>query len=243
MSLTRVPSAVRLRYRFGFPEGETQEFTVSLDPKTLALQLPPREGPPPAWTALGNEQCSNCPLKADASPQCPVAVAVDPVIAAFHTVISHREADIEIETDARTYRKRAPVSSGISGLIGILMATAGCPVLDRLRPMVRTHLPFATLPETMYRAASMYLLAQYFIAQRGGTPRWELEGLADVYAEVHTVNKAFLKRLRTLQVEDASLNAVVNLDCFATFTKMTLQLDKLQELEGLFGAYLPEEPA
>ncbi len=230
---------MQLHYTFTFADGTAHRFSIALDPETLALKVPPRAGPPPAWTALGNEQCPNCPLRAESSPQCPVAVALDPVIEAFHHVISHAEADIVIETDARSYRKRAPVSAGISGLIGILMATAGCPVLDRLRPMVRTHLPFATLPETMYRAASMYLLAQYVVAQRGGTPHWDLDGLAAVYDEVRKVNKAFLRRLRTLQIEDASLNAVVNLDCFATFTTMTLQADHLAELEGLFGAYLP----
>ena len=36
---------------------------------------------------------------------------------------------------------------------GLIMATAGCPWTDRLRPMARFHLPFATEAETVYRDA------------------------------------------------------------------------------------------
>ncbi len=233
---------MQLRYRFTYDSGVERQFDVTLDPATLALVLPAHAGPPPAWAALENEQCPNCPLKREGSPQCPVAMAVDPVIAAFHDEISHHEALVTIETPARTYSKRVPVQAGISALVGVLMTTAGCPVMDKMRPMVRTHLPFATLQETMMRAMSTYLLAQYVIAQQGGEPRWDLKGLSDIYAEIRHVNKAFLKRLRTLRIEDASLNAVVGLDCFAMFTTMTLQADAVEEVVPLFGAYLPAEP-
>ena len=236
---------MQLRYRFTFDDGSERVFDVVLDDATLALQPPARPAPAPAWAALDNERCPNCPLQADVSPQCPAAMAVDPVIAAFHRQISHHEVLVSIETKERTVSRRAPVSTGISALIGLLMSTSGCPVLGKMRPMARTHLPFATLDETIYRAASMYLLAQYVVAQRGGAPDWSLDGLAAVYREVHTVNKAFLKRLRTLQIEDASLNAVVGLDCFATFTTMTVQAgrgDALADLSALFSAYLSGIP-
>jgi hypothetical protein len=250
---------MHLRYTFSLTDGSERRFEVILDPRTLELRsarsgdAAPRPAgtvddardassafaaPPPEWTALENEQCLNCPLRREDSPHCPVALAVDPVIAAFHDSISHHQALITIETPARTYQKHATLQAGISGVIGLLMSTAGCPILDKLRPMVRTHLPFATLPETMFRAMGMYLLAQYFISQRGGTPNWDLKGLGEVYAEVRKVNKAFLKRLRTLKIEDASLNAIVNLDVFATFTTMTLDAANLEEVEDLFGAYL-----
>ncbi len=234
---------MRLRYRFAIADGTERTFEVTLHPESLALQLPVKADVAPAWTALENEQCPNCPLRPEDSPHCPVAVAVDPVIMAFHDSISHHQAEITIETEARSYQKQATLQAGISGVIGLLMSTAGCPVLDKLRPMVRTHLPFATLPETMYRSMSMYLLAQYFIAQRGGTPDWNMQGLSDVYAEVRRVNKAFLRRLHTLKIEDASLNAIVNLDVFATFTNMSLGSDQLEDVEVLFSAYLPAAQA
>lgn len=147
--------------------------------------------------------------------------------------------EIAVETEARTYLKRAPLQAGISGIIGLIMVTSGCPVMDRLRPMVRTHIPFSTLDETTYRALSMYLLSQYFVRRRGGTPNWDLSGLMEVYGEVRKVNKAFVKRLHTLQIEDASLNAIVNLDVFASFTSMNIATAQLEEVEQLFAAYFP----
>ncbi len=147
--------------------------------------------------------------------------------------------EIAVVTEARTYLKRAPLQAGISGIIGLIMVTSGCPVMDRLRPMVRTHIPFSTLDETTYRALSMYLLSQYFVRRRGGTPNWDLSGLTEVYGEVRKVNKAFVKRLHTLQIEDASLNAIVNLDVFASFTSMNIATAQLEEVEQLFAAYFP----
>ena len=125
----------------------------------------------------------------------------------------------------------------MSSLIGIFMSTSGCPVMDKLRPMVRTHLPFATLEETVIRSLSMYLLAQYFIAKRGGKPDWDMRDLVKIYADVRIVNDHFFKRIAKIQIQDASLNAVVHLDCFANFTNSTLVEQGLDEVEKMFAAY------
>ena len=57
--------------------------------------------------------------------------------------------------------------SVVFSLIGIYMVTSGCPIMDKLRPMARFHLPFASTEETIYRAISTYLLGQYFLEQKG----------------------------------------------------------------------------
>jgi len=49
------------------------------------------------------------------------------------------------------------------------------PIFEKLKPMVRFHLPFASIEETKYRAISMYLLAQYFLYQQGSQPDWDLK--------------------------------------------------------------------
>ena len=232
---------MHIQYRFTLTDGSERRFALTLDDATLALVPPADAAAPPPWTELANQPCPNCPLAPASGARCPVAVNLDPVIQAFHHSISHEVAEIAVETEARTYLKRAPLQSGISGIIGLIMVTSGCPVMDRLRPMVRTHIPFATLDETTYRALSMYLLSQYFVQRRGGTPNWDLSGLMDVYAEVRKVNKAFVKRLHTLQIEDASLNAIVNLDVFASFTSMNIATASLDEVEQLFAAYFPPQ--
>jgi hypothetical protein len=233
---------MHIQYRFTLADGTERRFALTLDKATLALVPPPEGTEPPAWTLLANQPCPNCPLASAEGARCPVAVNLDPVIQGFHDSISHEVADVTVETEARTYLKRAPLQSGISGIIGLIMVTSGCPVMDRLRPMVRTHIPFATLDETIYRALSMYLLSQYFVQRRGGAPNWELSGLMAVYGEVRKVNRAFVKRLHTLQIEDASLNAIVNLDVFASFTSMNIATASLDEVEQLFAAYLPAQP-
>ncbi len=48
----------------------------------------------------------------------------------------------------------------MSSVLGLIMATAGCPWTDRLRPMARFHLPFASDAETLYRSISMFLLSR-----------------------------------------------------------------------------------
>jgi hypothetical protein len=121
------------------------------------------------------------------------------------------------------------------------MVTSGCPVMDKLRPMVRTHLPFATREETMYRVLSMYLLAQYFLYKDGQKPDWDLENLGGIYEEIHTVNKSFCQRLLDIHIKDASLNAVVLLDSFAMFTSYSLEVNRLDEIKRLFHAYLGSE--
>jgi hypothetical protein len=104
--------------------------------------------------------------------------------------------------------------------------------------MVYTHLPFSTTEETTYRAVSMYLLAQYLRRQRGLQPDWELAGLVKIYEEVSVVNKHFVERLKTTKLEDASLNAVVKLDCFAAMTATLIAAQALSGVEELFRPYL-----
>ncbi|MBI5238990.1 MAG: hypothetical protein HY926_00815 [Elusimicrobia bacterium] len=232
---------MKIGYRFGLKDGQECRFDLSLDPRTLSL-VPPA-GEPPEWARLGNKQCPNCPLSVERHPYCPVARNLGPVIAEFARRISFEEADISILTESREYRRRAPLQNGISSLIGLMMVTSGCPHLDKLRPMVYTHLPFSTTEETTYRAISMYLLAQYLRRQRGLEPDWDLSGLVRSYEAISVVNKHFVERLKTIKLEDASLNAVVKLDCFAAMTATLIAAQSLVGVESLFASYLGQPQA
>jgi hypothetical protein len=202
------------------------------------LDLAPAPGESPDWTRLSNRQCPHCPLSAERSPYCPIARNLAGVIREFAPRISFEEADISIATEAREFRHRAPLQSGISSLIGLVMVTSGCPHMDMLRPMVYTHLPFASTQETAYRAISMYLLAQYLRRQRGLRPDWELAGLVKTYEAVGAVNKNFIQRLRTIPMQDAALNAIVKLDCFAAMTSTIITAQALAGVEKIFQPYL-----
>lgn len=227
------------RYKFTQASGKAHEFLIELDGERLALKLPARQSYP-NWAKLSYQQCPNCPLKETASPNCPVAVSLIDLIDAFKESFSYEKVEVEIVTEARKYVKQTTLANGISSLIGIYMVTSGCPILDKLKPMVRTHLPFATWQETLYRAIGTYLLAQYFLYRRGGKPDWDMEHLTKIYEDVRIVNKSFCQRLWETCIQDATLNAVVQLDCFADMTSGLLQRKRLDELEKLFHAYFTD---
>jgi hypothetical protein len=230
---------VTLQYRFKLRNGVSREFVVRLRKPGLQLVSTGRENLPD-WTRLTHHQCPNCPLDPQTHPHCPIAVNLVDVIEAFKDCISTEDADITIGSNAREYHRRAPVQYGVSSLMGVYMVVSGCPVMDKLRPMVYTHLPFASVEETMYRAVSMYLLAQYFLSQRGKSPDWKLEKLVKIYDDISQVNRAFARRLLSINPKDASLNALVSLDCFANVTAFSIVRDSLKEMEYLFQAYLDE---
>jgi hypothetical protein len=224
-------------YRLTSPDGAVRTFTVPLDRNNLQLIQPARTSFP-EWTNLSFHKCPNCPLSEAASPQCPAAVSLIDVVDAFRSSQSIEEVAVDVETPERRYSKRCALQEVVSSLIGLHMAASGCPIMAKLRPMARSHLPFSTLEDTRYRALSMYLLAQYFIARRGGAADWDLSRLVKLYEEVLTVNTHFFKRLLSLGLEDASLNAVVRLDSFAGTIAFTVDEHILDELEQLFHAYL-----
>lgn len=223
-------------YTFRFDSGVEKTFDLTLNHQTLSL-IPLAKQAPPSWAELTRCQCPNCPLDKATTPYCPVAVNVADVIHFFKQEISHEEVEVTIRTHERTYSKRTPLQVGLSSLLGIYMVTSGCPILDKLKPMVRFHLPFANAEETQYRVLSMYLLAQYFVQQHGGTPDWEFAQLSSIYHEIQTVNKTFCDRLRLIEGEDAIPNAVVILDNFAKGISFNVDKTSLNKTERLFTAY------
>jgi len=220
-------------YRFEFDHGSAKEFEIRLDPDTLALLDTPA-GPHPEWTRLDNHRCANCPLAGKAE-YCPVAVNLAHVIESFKTTDSFEEAMVTVTTRDRSYSRRAAVPRALSSIVGIYNVTSGCPVLDRLRPMVRFHLPFATAKETTYRALSMYLLQQLFEMRRGRTPDWELKGLAEMYDTIADVELGLAMRFRAASHADASVNAVIVLAVFGAEVRMLIDR-QLEEIESWFPA-------
>ncbi len=226
-----------LTYRFRWEDGREREFTVRLSNPGLSLETTPRRSLP-AWTELGFNQCPNCPLKAADQPHCPVAVGLVDLVELFQDCLSTEVTEVTIQSKERQYRKTMSVMDGLSSLMGLHMAAAGCPILDKLRPMALTHLPFASLEETMYRSISMYLVAQLLLKKRGRTPDWDLKDLMRIFEEINAVNRSFVKRLQSAAPRDASINALVKLDCLAGHSRFSIDRTYLKSLEKSFAAYL-----
>ena len=226
--------ALIYRYKFQFDNGEEKTFEVVLDGHTLQIiQNSPESHA--EWTKLTYQQCKNCPLT-DAA-HCPVAVNIAPLINEFKFSTSYDKTWVVVETPERTYARETTVQSGLSALLGIYMVTSGCPILDYLRPMVRFHLPFATADETVFRAVSMYLVAQYFREHNGLTPNWQLDGLMEIYKEIGIVNKGMWDRLSKASTYDANVNALIVLSAFGDALRFSLKKD-LEGLSALFNKYL-----
>lgn len=230
-------STVDFHYIFKTSEEDSVEFFIRLDDIDLSF-VREEESTPPEWARLSNSKCPNCPLNADEHPYCPIAVNMEEPLMKFSGKTSHEQVELEVNAPERTYKVTTHLQKGLGSMLGIYMVTSGCPILDKLRPMVRQHLPVAGLVETRYRAIAMYLTAQYFIHRKGGEPDWELKHLSDIYNDIRVVNKAFSTRIRGAMKKDAGLNALVVLNHFADFVPFSIEEDMLEEMEGLFRAYL-----
>ena len=193
----------------------------------------------PNWAKLSCHKCPCCNLDESSNKFCPVALNMVSVINEFNTYLSYKEVTLKIITDEREFKKAVLMQEGLSSLFGIIMTTSGCPILDKLRPMVFTHLPFATGEETAYRVMSMYVLAQYFVKKYGNEPDWELKGLIQLYKDIALLNEHFIKRFSDDEgASDAHLNAIVKLSCFSIYTISMIEENWVVDLEKIFHTYL-----
>jgi hypothetical protein len=229
------PKPLSITYTFRREDGREDQFALTFDPQTLLLTgNEPAEIPP--WTALGFHQCPNCPLSEAEHPRCPLALNLVNIVRSFDGLVSFTRIELTVVTGERTVYQQTTAQTAISSFMGLVIATSGCPHTVYLRPMARYHLPLASRDETIYRATSMYLLAQYFVKKAGGDAELELEGLSRIYQEMGTVNIAIAKRLREASRGDSSVNAIVVLDAYGKTVEMVID-ESLRHIEPLFASY------
>lgn len=235
--LNQKKDLLRYSYTFTFDNGLTKTFEVLVDQSTLLL-VHHEEEKYPEWTKLKNFSCPHCPLNKSENIYCPVAVNLKDIIDFFSDMPSFEVADIKVETTNRTFYKKTSVQSGVSGIIGIIMPTSGCPITAKLRPMVKFHLPFASIDETEFRVFSMYLFAQYLKQRKGDKPDWEMKDLKKLYDDILLMNQNIARRIADLEKKDTSINAVVVLNNFADSVAFSLDEDDLSDLESYFSELL-----
>ena len=156
------------------------------------------------------------------------------VVEAFKDTCSTMSVGVEVVTRARTYIKDTTLHLGLFGMMGLIMATSGCPHMDFLRPLARFHLPFATSLETTMRSLSMFLLREYVEMKKQGEQRSiDLKKLDEHYADVKKVNAGIIRRIRAISRGDADVNALVSLDGFASLLSNEIAND-MHEIASLF---------
>jgi len=227
---------LKMVFAYKFPDGPIIKFELLLDENTLAF-IPGERPDLPDWTLLGYHQCAICPLDERKHRHCPIAANFSGISEKFTTFTSHDKVSVLVLVEERTYQKDTTIQMGLSPLLGIIMTTSGCPIMDQLRPMVRFHLPFASLDETIFRMVSMHLVAQYLRQQEGKSADWTLNGLTRIYEQVGVVNRDFVDRLLGAARNDVNVNALVNLDAFAKM--VPLAADRmLKKIAPYFSALL-----
>lgn len=229
-------SKVALTYRFTFPDSQEQVYKLEMDRDTAELSRA-EVGEPPAWTALAFNQCSGCPLNSTETPHCPAALHLSGVIDGFTDLVSYDKVRVTVETEERSVIATLPAQQALASLMGLIMASSGCPRTAVFRPMARFHLPFSSESETAYRVAAMYLLAQHYAVRDGAPADFELNDLEQVYRGVHAVNRGMAQRLRAASRQDAIVNAVVLLDVYTSLVPAAIH-DILAEIRPAFDALL-----
>jgi len=230
--------AIHIQYRFKIKRKSLSIFDLHLDPQTIEMVGTPPVSPPP-WTRLDHFQCPHCPLKASSTPYCPLSLRLVPIIGKCSRLLSYDKVRVEIRSEQRCVSVSTTAQRGLRSLMGLVMATSGCPHTAFFKPMARFHLPFANDQETLYRATSMYFLAQYFVAQDGREAKFDLAGLTDIYNRMHILNTSLAQRLRGSSESDSTLNALVLLDVFTKVLPHAIR-DSLRELRPLFHPYLKD---
>jgi len=212
------------------------DFTVDLVFEKKDFSLRSLDGRASEWTRLVFHKCSHCPLNEQEFYFCPLARAIDNVISKIHNFLSYEEVDAQVEFENRKVSAHITLQRALRSLLGLIIPTSGCPHTLYFRPMSRYHLPFADTEETIYRAASMFLLAQYFIHKKSGCIPTDLTRLETIYNNVHIVNTRICKRLREFCKKDSPVNAIAILDMLTVSIHSALKHD-LDSLEPYFSAF------
>jgi hypothetical protein len=230
---------INVRYVYTLPDKKKEIFDLQLDAKTLKIHGSIVENLP-SWTRLDFHQCPHCPLTTDLYPDCPLSVNLVNIVERLGVLISYDKIHVEVTTLERTVSRSTTAQEGISSLMGLVIAVSECPHTDFLKPMARFHLPFANDEETIWRATSTYLLAQYFLIIKGHRIDLELDGLARIYENIEKLNASIVKRLRSAGQKDSTINALVHLDVFAKYITPGVD-ESLNRIRHIFTKFLKKQ--
>ena len=225
----------KIVYKYKFEDGREKIFEFEWDKDSLELK-----GVKPAnlphWTLLGFHQCPNCPSSVHEDTHCPMAVSLVNLVKYFDGMKSFEKVYLEVTLDKKVISQNTSVQKAVGSMMGLVSAVSGCPLTAYFKPMAFFHLPFSNRDSTIYRATSMYLLAQYFRHKKTGEFDFELKGLKQIYKDVGIMNSSIADRLRDASRTDSTVNAIIGLDIYAKTVPIYIE-KLLKSLEDLFEAY------
>lgn len=216
-----------ITYEFNFEGGNQRSFPVDTD-RTKMSSDSKESVAPEKWTALEHCQCSNCPLKKDKVKYCPAALDLQDVIVAFKKEPAFQKVDVKVVAPNRSYTKRTGLEEGLRSMMGLIMATSGCPLLSELKPLALNHIPFSSNDEFVLRSVSIYLMQQYFNQREHLPADWELKGLVERNKRLQIVNQALWQRIHAVCEGDSSLKALLSFFSLASSITFSLEAQLLK---------------
>ncbi|MGZ0707244.1 DUF6901 family protein [Coraliomargarita sp. W4R53] len=192
----------------------------------------------PQWARLGYKQCKCCPLKESDCAYCPAAARINEVMEVFADSQSIERVKVTVTAGERYYFEDCDLQVGINSLLGLMMATSGCPVLKELGSMASFHIPFCTTRETLHRTVGSYLVKQYFKHRRGEEADWEFKQLKELYGVLEGLNQDFSKRIQSFATSDAVSNAIIMF-----FATSVVVASSLEEQLAHYESYLTNSPS
>lgn len=184
----------------------------------------------PSWTELKFQQCRECPLNENESFYCPAAIDIMRIANKFADIKLDEEVKVVVETKNRNFSKNTDVASGLMSLMGLVLATSGCPILNRLKPLAYMHLPFATLEETLIRVVGMYFIQQFIKEEE---QKFDLTELESLYKKLEDVNY-FLKQRISYAIDIADSSSVFyKLFSLSILVEYSLQ-EKFSHIKNIF---------
>ena len=220
-----------IHYQFFLENGKSKKFTFNVEIKK-APPVNTASNQPPHWTSLESLQCPNCPLDTRIHKYCPLAINLVEIIQQFDGLISYEKVHLIVKMQEREISRKTTLQHGMSSLMGLAIASSGCPHTSFFAPMAHFHMPLASVQETIFRAVSSYLLSQYFLKQEGEVVDFSLEGLTDIYKNLQIVNTITAKRLRQITESDSAVNAIIILDTYAQALPFVMDsaLDEIKKM-------------
>jgi hypothetical protein len=201
------PRRLCVTYSIDTPDGRSIVFPIRLDEHGL-LEDAPTEGP--EWTQLGGSRCSGCTARCAA---CSAALAMAPVVEALRGIDSLQTVRTRVAMPHYTAEVECSVARVASSIMGLMMAASACSAMAPFRAMAIYHQPFASLEETVIRAAGFLLLGRWAQGSLGAEDPFA--PLIDAWQQLEDINLRIGQSLQAHCNEDAALNGLANLDMFA----------------------------
>jgi hypothetical protein len=135
---------MEITYSYIFGNHDARQFTIALDRETLRFLQQAQSSDLP-WTRLGTHKYGVCTLHEDTHMFCPVVLNLAGIVEVFRDYFSYESVKVTVTMRERVSWKTTSLQEGLTSLLGLIIVTSGCPVMEHLKPMARFHLPFSTL--------------------------------------------------------------------------------------------------